>query len=306
MSKKMKLTPTFQCPLFNVKVTEEDSVQLGSERVWVWGFLAFLTKYRAWNQEGDIPQSLVEEARCKSMTIAAAPIPGTVGMYKVLKACFGLQPHPTFATLEATPGTLTKLNKHEFWLKTLEDSLCPLLLQHLLLDSIEPLADISLLEILETVYMGLLYTFSWNPILACAIIKLYNATLEKELSGDDFWTYNPVKLVQATLWCKDMRNELQVHVERFHPTRHIPLGMTVLTGAIPMCGLRQVSETTVSDQDRAIAVSTGLTQTPTTLASVLASSFLTSSVLEELGASYVYSTHSNWGSFHPSPDEDEN
>lgn len=303
MSKKMKMTETFQCPLFNVKVTEEDSVQVGEDRVWVWGFLAYLTKYKAWNQVGDIPQAKVEEARSKSMSIPAAPIPGTLGVYKALKTCYCLDPHPTFASLEATSGILPKLNKHEFWVKTLEDELSTLLLDSVRLESEKN--DASLQDILETVHLGLIYTFSWNPMLALAIIKQYNTTMEQELSGEDFWHYNPVKLVQVSLWCKDMRNELQVHIDKFHPSRYIPLAFTILCNSIPMSPLRQVSETAVSDQDRAIAISTGLTQA-STLGSVLANSYLATSVLSELGPAYVYSIgHQGWASFYPSPDEDE-
>jgi hypothetical protein len=192
MTKKMKMTETFQCPLFNVKVTEEDSVQIGEDRIWVWGFLAYLTKYKAWNQVGDIPQTKVEEARSKSMSIPTTPIPAMLGVYKALKTCYCLEPHPTFASLEATSGTLPKLNKHEFWVKTLEDELSTLLLDSVRLESEK--SNVSLHEILETVHLGLVYTFSWNPMLALAIIKQYNTTMERELSGEDFWHYNPVKV----------------------------------------------------------------------------------------------------------------
>ena len=298
MSKKMKMTETFQCPLFNVKVTEEDSVQIGEDRVWVWGFLAYLTKYKAWSQVGDIPQAKVEEARSKSMS---TPIPSSLGVYKTLKTCFCLEPHPTFASLEATSGTLPKLNKHEFWVKTLEDELSTLLLDSVRLEPEKN--DASLQDILETLHLGVIYTFSWNPMLALTIMKQYNGTMEQELSGEDFWHYNPVKLVQVALWCKDLRNELQVHIDRFHP-RYIPLAFNILCTTIPQTALRQVSETAVSDQDRAIAISTGLTQA-STLGTVLANSLIATSVLSGLGSSYMYSTgHQGWSSFYP-PDEDE-
>jgi hypothetical protein len=298
MSKKMKMTETSNCPLFNVKVTEDDSVLIGEERVWIWGFLAYLTKYTAWNKEGDISQALVEQARNKSMS----SIP-TLGMYKALKSMFWLQPHPPTQP-EATPGSIPRLNKHEFWVKTLEDKLCSALLQSCTLDNFN--AEVSLQDIMQTIHTGLLFTFSWNPILACAIIKQYNSALEKELSGDDFWTYNPVKLVQATLWCKDVRNEFQALIDKFHPTRLIPLGFSLLSHTLPMSELRQVSETSVSDQDRAIAVSTGLTQQPTSFASVLTSAYLTTAVLNEVASTYLSEGgHSNWASFYPSPDEED-
>ncbi len=233
----MKVTPTSICPLFNVKVTEDESVAIGPMRVWAWGLLAFLTKFDRFDQD-PIPLTCIVEARSKCMAMHL----GTP-LLEAMKEAFNLATIPYLAS-QGQP--LPSLNHHKFWLASLEENIFNAYLNSLKLDA-DPSKDIAGL-----VYNGIMYTFCWNPVLACDLLLTYFKKLSAEVSGDNFWTFNPIHLVRGCLWIKDFRKLLLNHVEKFHPTQLRPLSFDVACSTMPSPPYRSIDETTVSDQDRAV------------------------------------------------------
>jgi hypothetical protein len=236
MSKKMKLTPTSTCPLFNVKVTEDESVAIGSSRVWVCGLLAFLTKFDRFDED-PIPLSCIVEARSKSMAMHTS-----TPLLDAMKKAFDLSPIPCAVTSSPLPC----LNNHNFWLSALEHEIYKALVNSLRLDcgSAE--------DIIPLVYAGVMYTYCWNPVVACDVLRYYTMALSNEVSGERFWSFNPIALVKACLWTRDLRKLLFTHVEKFQSTLPRPLSYEHACASMPNPPYRSIDETSVSDQDRAI------------------------------------------------------
>jgi hypothetical protein len=243
-SKKMKMTPSSQCPLFHLKITDEEAITIKGERIWVPGFLAFSSKFCKWEDDFSIPLELIEEARYKMKKLEAdrsiQTDRPTQKLAKALLYCF--------QTNVPVNGPMAKLNKQAFWLNALEDNLSSALVQSLKLDAA---MDI-MVELLDLIYRGVMFTFSWNPLLSLSTVEALQNKLHENLHGEDFYSFNPIRLVTSFLWLKDFQATLRLFVEKFHPSRNIPLNADLAMQAMPSPDLRSVSETSVSDQTSAI------------------------------------------------------
>jgi hypothetical protein len=261
-SKKMKMTPTPLCPLFTVKMTDEESIQVGGDKLWIPGFLAFASKFSKWAGDFDITPQLIEEAKSKLAKLESYskhPSPSTQRsgngeLGKVLSYCFQTD-------VATSGGTLSKLNKQTFWLSALEDNLSSAFEQSLKLDS--PLdvefSDILHMEqMIDLLYRGILFTFSWNPSLSLALVEAFKKKLRTILHGEDFYSFHPIRLVSGYIWFKDLQTTLKLFVDKFHPSRGIPLNVELAMQAIPSPELRTFGEASVSDQSSAIAQCEGV------------------------------------------------
>lgn len=265
----MKLTPTSICPLFNVKVSEDESVAIGSSRVWVWGLLAFLTKFDRFDED-PIPLSCITEARSKSMALHM-----NTPLLEAMKKAFNLSPIPCPNASSGTP--LPSLNNHKFWLSALEEDIYKALVTSLKLDS--GTSE----DIIPLVYMGIMYTFCWNPVLAGNMLLHYNIALSNEVSGERFWSFNPIALTRACLWTRDLKKLLFAHVEKFQPTHPRPLSYDHACATMPSPAYRNIDETSVSDQDRAVYF---IQDNPAAYMHTIAYSVLINSVSQNMGVYY--------------------
>ena len=232
--------------MFSLKVSEDDSVLVGNDRIWIWGLLAYSTKFDTWNSTL-ISQDCKDEARHKSLAVNATPLS------RAVQECYNLVPIGKFNPFEQSFNHIV-LTKQIFWVKSLETCILTTWLQALRLDTI---ASCTLESILHLYYHGFIYTFSWNPLLALQLLDDVRDRIDQELHGDSFWTFNPVLLVQSYLWTSDLSALFSVYIKNFHPTRHIPLSTELLQAANPVPPLKPVDEQSASDQDSACALALG-------------------------------------------------
>ena len=241
-TKKMKMTPSSQCPLFNVKITDEESILVKGERVWIPGFLAFATKFSKWEDDFSITPQLIEEAKYKLAKLESGVVATMQLRGKALLYCFQTGD-------PVSGGPMANLNKQAFWLNALEDNLCSALIQSIKLDATNEYME----DLLHLIYGGVMYTFSWSPSLSVSLVEAFKTTFQKILHGDDFYSFHPIRLVTVYLWIKDLQGTLRLFVDKFHPSRNIPLNVDLAIQAVPMPELRNIHETSVSDQTSAIA-----------------------------------------------------
>jgi hypothetical protein len=244
MSKRQKTNSTYNCSLFAIKLSDEDSVLIGTDRVWVWGLLAYCTKFDTWNTFL-ITQEAKDEARQKSHSLASTPLA------KAVQECFSLLPIGSF---EPFANIHPSLSKQQFWVRSLETCILTKFLECVSLDSV---SGCTIQSLIEVYYQGFTYTFSWNPVLAIQILDAFRDRFDNEIHGENFLTFNPVLLVQVYLWATHLSTTFSSYIKKFHPSRHIPLSVEVLQAANPMQGLKPVEEQSVGDQDMACAVAFG-------------------------------------------------
>jgi hypothetical protein len=239
MSKKIKLTPSSLCPLFYIKITDEESITIKNERIWLPGFLAFSSKFCKWEEDYLITPELIEEAKYKLAKLDSTTETAKLG--KALVYCFQHQ--------SPCNSPMAQLNKQAFWLSALEDNLTSNLVQSLKLDASVDHTS----ELLGLVYRGVMFTFSWNPPLTLPLIEELQNIIQEHLHGEEFYSFHPIRLVTTSLWIKELKATLKLFVDKFHPSRNIPLSMDLAMQAMPSPEVRTINETSVSDQASAIA-----------------------------------------------------
>ena len=200
--------------------------------------MAFSSKFSKW-EDFLITPELIEEAKYKLAKLDSTTDTAQLG--KALVYCF--------KTHAPTNGPMAQLNKQAFWLLALEDNLSSTLIQSLKLDA--PVDHMA--ELMGLMYKGLMFTFSWNPSLTLPVIDELQNIIQENLHGEDFYSFNPIRLVTTYLWLKDLKATLKLFVDKFHPSRNIPLSMDLAMQAMPSPEIRTISETSVSDQSSAIA-----------------------------------------------------
>jgi hypothetical protein len=239
VSKKQKLNASAEeCSLTGVKLSDENFIQLGNEKIWAPMLLLFSQYF---STIGSIP-------------LTAAELEEAHEKYKKDRIVY---PFSTFVgeeisskeiQLKNTSDSMNELNIQKFWLVYLDD-LEKKLVAHLKLDS--PVCHSR--EICQLFYNLTLMLHTHIPSEALSSLNKLCKNLDGILLGTTFWEYNPIHLTEAHIWAHEFLDSVfRDHSNSGLKKNHIALSFCLAQAQHPFPEFRTPSEIQVCDQQLAI------------------------------------------------------
>jgi len=236
VSKKQKTNASSECSITGIKLSSENFVQLGSEKIWA-PMLILFSKYFSVLGAFPLTASVLSEAQEK---------------YRKDKEMY---PFSNFIKEEIVlDGTLltndcmNELNIQNFWLVYLE-VLEKRLVNHLKID--HPASHSK--EICQLIYNLTLMLHTHIPSEALASLNRVCKTLDGLLLGDSFWEYNPIFLTETHIWAHEFFDSVfKDHSTGSVKKNHIAFSFPLAQAQHPFPEFRTPNETQVCDQQLAI------------------------------------------------------
>ena len=241
-SKKQKTNASanHECSITGIKLSSENFIQCGTEKIWAPILLLFSNYFSA----------------VGSFSLTASVLAEAHEKFRKDKEIY---PFSTFLkegiTADDIPlmtnsnESMNELNIQNFLLIYL-DVLEKKLTTHLKIDHARSLSK----EICHLVYNLTLMLHTFIPSEALSSLNRLCKTLDEILLGETFWEYNPIHLTEAHIWAHEFLDS----VFKDHSTHgslkknHIALSFCLAQAQHPLPEFRTPSEVQVSDQQLAI------------------------------------------------------